>query len=91
MVCDFCSPSAQHRNRSGSLTGATPEIHYKNIWDFVRKYLDTHPLCSEIGILCLLFTGISSVHGIVLLKLHGLHLLLDGVHCDVVGGVVEES
>ena len=41
----------------------------------------THPLGSEVGILCLLLTGISPVHGIVLLKLHGLHLLLDGVHC----------
>ena len=41
----------------------------------------THPLGSKVGILCLLLTGISPVHGIVLLKLHGLHLLLDGVHC----------
>ena len=51
----------------------------------------THPLSSEVGILGLLLTGISSVHGIVLFKLHGLHLLLDGVHCDVVGGAGERD
>ena len=41
-----------------------------------------------------LFADIGPVHGIVLLHLHGLHLLLDGVHrnwssgeerCDIVG------
>jgi len=37
---------------------------------------------SDVGILGLLFTSISPVHGIVFLKLHGLHLLLDGIHCD---------
>ena len=30
--------------------------------------------------LSLLFTGIASVHSIVFLKLHSLHLFLDGVH-----------
>merc|ERR1712029_394810 len=36
--------------------------------------------CSDLGILGSLFTGIRPVHGIVLLHLHGLHLLLDGIH-----------
>ena len=40
----------------------------------------THPFGAEVGILSLLFTGISPVHGIVLFKLHSLHLLFDGVH-----------
>merc|ERR1712032_98592 len=36
--------------------------------------------CSDLGVLCSLLTDIGPVHGIVLLHLHGLHLLLDGVH-----------
>lgn len=40
----------------------------------------TYPLGAEVGVLCLLFAGIGPVHGIVLLKLHSLHLLLDRVH-----------
>ena len=46
---------------------------------------DSYPLSPEVGILCLLLTGICPVHGIVLLKLHSLHLLLDGVHGDQEG------
>merc|ERR1719378_355853 len=34
----------------------------------------------EVGVLGLLLAGVGPVHGIVLLKLHGLHLLLDGIH-----------
>ena len=33
-----------------------------------------------LGRLAGLLTGVSSVHGVVLLHLHGLHLLLDGLH-----------
>ena len=40
----------------------------------------THPLGPEVCVLCLLLASIGAVHRIVLLKLHGLHLLLDGVH-----------
>merc|ERR1719410_1550849 len=35
---------------------------------------------SDLGILGSLFTGIRPVHGIILLHLHCLHLLLDGIH-----------
>ena len=42
----------------------------------------THPLGPEVCVLCLLLASIGAVHRIVLLKLHGLHLLLDGVHGD---------
>merc|ERR1712213_299281 len=45
------------------------------IADFLLGLLST-----DIGILCLLFTGIGPVHGIVLLKLHSLHFLFDGLH-----------
>merc|ERR1719382_1995742 len=37
---------------------------------------------ADVGILCLLFAGISLVHGIVLVKLHGLHFLFDGLHVE---------
>merc|ERR1711913_175106 len=37
--------------------------------------------CSHFSVLGCLLTGIGPVHGVVLLHLHGLHLLLDGVHC----------
>merc|ERR1712226_1136010 len=37
--------------------------------------------CPDFSILGCLLTGIGPVHGVVLLHLHGLHLLLDGVHC----------
>merc|ERR1711971_685637 len=36
--------------------------------------------CPHLGILGGLLTDIRPVHGIVLLHLHGLHLLLDGIH-----------
>ena len=35
----------------------------------------------DLGLLGLLLAHIGPVHGVVLLHLHGLHLLLDGVHC----------
>merc|ERR1719491_20910 len=37
---------------------------------------------ADVGILCLLFAGISLVHGIVLVKLHGLHFLFNGLHVE---------
>ena len=43
---------------------------------------EAYPLGPEVGVLGLLLAGVGPVHGIVLLKLHGLHLLLDGVHGD---------
>ena len=43
----------------------------------------SHPLCPEVGVLGLLLAGVGAVHGVVLLQLHRLHLLLDGVHCGV--------
>ena len=42
--------------------------------------LCAYPLRPEVGVLGLLLAGVGPVHGIVLLKLHRLHLLLDGVH-----------
>merc|ERR1712013_883913 len=45
------------------------------------------PFCSEVSILGLLLAGVGPVHGVVLLELHGLHLLLDGVHCGALVGV----
>ena len=44
---------------------------------------ETHPLGPEVGVLGLLLAGVGAVHGVVLLQLHRLHLLLDGVHCGV--------
>merc|ERR1712241_1376345 len=41
-------------------------------------------LRSDLGLLALLLDLVSAVAGIVLLHLHGLHLLLDGVHLDAV-------
>ena len=41
----------------------------------------THPLSAKVGVFGLLFAGVRPIHGVVLLELHGLHLLLDGVHC----------
>lgn len=40
----------------------------------------SHLLGAEVGVLGLLLAGVRPVHGVVLLELHGLHLLLDGVH-----------
>ena len=37
-------------------------------------------MLTYLGILGRLLAGVWAVHGIVLLHLHGLHLLLDGVH-----------
>lgn len=48
---------------------------------WVRCYL----LRPVVGLLVLLFQGVGPVHSVVLLQLHRLHLLLDGVHG---GGVV---
>ena len=53
----------------------------------VLRINTTYPLCSEVSILGLLLAGVGPVHGVVLLELHGLHLLLDGVHCGAVVGV----
>ena len=47
---------------------------------------ETHPLGPEVGVLGLLLASVGPVHGVVLLKLHRLHLLLDGVHCGVCSG-----
>merc|ERR1719391_710376 len=41
---------------------------------------------SQLGSLALLLADVHSVAGVVLLHLHSLHLLLDGLHSDPVGG-----
>ena len=57
-----------------------------NVYFHVRPLSNgycAYPFSSEVGIFCLLFAGISPVHGIILLKLHSLHLLFNGIHADV--------
>ncbi len=40
----------------------------------------TYPLHTPLGLSGFLLRGVSPVQGVVLLDLHRLHLLLDGVH-----------
>ena len=45
-------------------------------------------LGAQVGVLGLLFEKVSAIHRVVLLQLHRLHLLLDGLHgggCEGVG------
>merc|ERR1712013_437161 len=44
-------------------------------------------VCIHQLLLGLVLAGVGPVHGVVLLELHGLHLLLDGVHCGALVGV----
>ncbi len=52
----------------------------QKIWYYAENQASSHPLGPEVGVLGLLLAGVRPVHGIVLLQLHGLHLLLDRVH-----------